>query len=313
VSTSLGLAPPAATASIEAHADWLELSALVSPRRTVSAEELISAVRATGSTEALAEEAEVDRGSEQAQLLAENALSLTDERAVCCQKRHRYPYTFIGQSLCARSGAIRSTYAYLLLLSHYGEDAGPTDISGASLFEEVAAVAARNYLGGDRSGARAYSFGFPRRLTPRGFRPAVDDMCAWMGEGGGAKSKPSTAQQKDAKLDLVVCVPMPDGRTSKILGFGQCATGRNWRNKVSELQADAWCRKWLIDQPPVAPLRLFFLPHRIAGSDWDDRAHDAGIIFDRCRLAAHASLLPAELRRQVMSWSRHVFRERLAA
>ncbi len=184
-------------------------------------------------------------------------------------------------------------------------------MTGSGLFEEVAAEAARNYLGGDRNGARAYKFGFPRRLKPSGFVAALDDLCAQMGEGSGSKAKPARARQKDAKLDIVAWVPMPDRRTSKIFGFGQCATGRNWHSKVSEMQSEPWCRKWLIDQPPVSPLRMFFVPHRIDGAEWDDHAHDAGIIFDRCRLAAYASALPVDLRGQVVAWSRHVLTERL--
>ena len=305
------LAAPAATTSTEEHTDWLELSALVSPRRSASTEDLIGALRATGSTDALPEERQVDRGSEQAQALAESAMSLAEERAGSCRRRQNYPYRFAGQSLVARPSAIRSTYAYLLLLSKYGENAGPPAVPGASLFEDVAAEAARQYLGGDATGAKAYNFGFPRRLAPRGFGPALDQLCGAMGEGGGAKSKPSQAKQKDAKLDLVAWVPMPDARAGKVIGFGQCATGRNWKEKVSELQSGPWCRLWLIEQPPVTPLRLFFLPHRIAGSDWDDHSHNAGIMFDRCRLAAYAGSLPTNLRTRATAWTEYVLHDRL--
>lgn len=69
----------------------------------------------------------------------------------------------------------------------------------------------------------------------------------------------------------------------------------------------------MLDRPPVIPLRLFFLPHRIGSADWLDVAHDAGVIFDRCRLAAYANPLPADLRLRVRRWSDHVLREKLGA
>ncbi len=312
MTASIGaLAPPPATTNAEEHADWLELVALGDTDRRASIEDLVGALRTTSSTEDLAEERSVDRGSEQAQSIAESAMSLAEERSISMVRRADYPFRFSGQTVTARPSAVRTTYAYLLVLSWFGEDAGPAGVNGASLFEDVAGEAARNYLGGTKTGAQVYNFGFPRRRTPAKFRPALDDLCRQMGEGSGSRDRPTVARQKDAKLDLVAWVPMPDSRTGKIVGFGQCATGRHWKLKVSELQADAWCKKWLRDQPPVYPIRLFFLPHRINGAELDHHAQDAGIIFDRCRLAAYASNLNKEMRTRVSEWTEYVLAERL--
>lgn len=318
------LPAPSATANGETHADWLELAALASPRRTGSAEDLIGAMRASGVADALVDDAleddepdidaVTDRGSERTQALAESALALAEERSRSVRRPQRYPFDARGRSLIARHGAASSTYTYLLLLSHYGESSGPPGEKGAELFEAVSAVAACNYLGGDATGAVAYRFGSPRRTTVTGFADALDDMCIKMSEGGGAnRSRLTISQQMDAKLDLAVWVPMPDQRYGKITGLGQCATGRNWTDKVSELQADAWCRKWLLQQPPVVPTRMFFLPHRVSNTDWTDRAYDAGVMFDRCRLTAYAARLPADLRHRVWRWNAHVLHERLKA
>jgi hypothetical protein len=308
---TVNLAPPPATTTTEAHADWLELVALGEGDRQASIEDLISALRTTSSTEELPEERLVDRGSEQAQSIAESAMSLAEERGRAVGKRENYPFTFRGQAIEAIRTAARSTYTYLLLLSKYGEAAGPTDINGASLFEDVAAVAAKNYLGGDRTGAEIYNFGFPRRVAPSGFNAAVENLCSKLGEGVGPRNRPTTSSQKDAKLDLIAWVPMPDARSGKVIGFGQCATGGNWKEKVSELQSTAWCKLWLLDPLPVDPVRFFFVPHRINGSEWDQHAINAGVIFDRCRLAAHAGVLDRELRDRVTAWSSHVINERL--
>lgn len=308
---TVNLAPPAATTTTEAHADWLELVALGDADRQASIEDLISALRTTSSTEELPEERLVDRGSEQAQSIAESAMSLAEERGLAVGRRANYPFMFAGQALLAGRNAPRNTYTYLLLLSKYGEDAGPAGVNGASLFEDVAAVAARNYLGGDRTGAEIYNFGFPRRVSPTGFRAAVEDLCGKLGEGVGPRDRPTTRHQKDAKLDLVAWVPMPDTRSGKVIGFGQCATGDNWKDKVSELQSTAWCKLWLLDPLPVDPIRFFFVPHRINGSEWGQHAINAGVIFDRCRLAAHAGSLDRGLRERVTAWNNYVINERL--
>lgn len=318
------LPPPPATANAEEHADWLEETALSSPRRSVSLDDLVGALRSLGSTDALndaedpddapePDEAAVDRGSERAQAIAENALFVAEERSRSMIRRQRYPFVLRSSGVAARSGALRSTYAYLLLLSRYGEASGPAGENGAELFESVAAVAARNYMGGDSTGAVAYQFGFPRRHTPAGFKTALDTMCTAMREGVGAKNKPLTRRQKDAKLDLVVWLPMPDRQPGKVIGFGQCATGRNWPTKVSELNADAWCKSWMLEQPPVTPLRLFFLPHRIHEPDWLVYSNHAGVIFDRCRIAAYAATLPAGLRERTTRWSTYVLAAQEAA
>jgi hypothetical protein len=200
----------------------------------------------------------------------------------------------------------------LLLLTATGVDLSPPLEVGSGLFEDVSAVAARSYFGGIRSGATTYAFGFPRRLGKAGFMAALNELCLKMGEGGGARTRPTSSNQKDAKLDLVVWIPMPDGQVGKLVAFGQCATGSNWRAKVSELQSGPWCQKWLLNHPPVTPLRMFFLPQSVPHTSWEEHSHDAGIIFDRCRIASHASRLDTDLRRRVTAWSRHALAKRFA-
>lgn len=300
------LPPPAAAAKTDDHTDWLELVALTDRDRQASIEDLVSAIRTTSSTEDLPEEKLTDRGSEQAQAIAESAMSLAENRRVAVGRGSNYPFEFIGQSLQATRGALRSTYVYLLLVSRFGIAAGPAGSTGATLFEDVAAVAARNYFGGQRSGAKVYHFGYPRKLAPAGFQAAVEDLVQQLGEGIGSKNRPTTQDQKDAKLDIVAWIPMPDARSGKVIGFGQCATGRNWKDKVSEMQAAAWCKTWLVDPPPVDPIRFFFVPHVVGEDEWYQHAATAGVIFDRCRMATYAANLDRDLRDRVTSWNGHV-------
>jgi len=238
-------------------------------------------------------------------------LALTEDRAKKVGKAVRYPFSSSGRALVARPSAWKTTYTYLLLLSRFGEASGPDGINGSVLFEDVAAAAAREYLGGDRTGAQVFKFGFPRTRTPAKFAPAVEELCARLFEGAGPRARPRLRYQKDAKLDLVAWVPMPDAQSGKVIGFGQCATGNDWKEKTTELQPTTWVKLWLLDAMPADPLRLFFLPHRISADDWTHYSHHAGIIFDRCRLTAYASTLDLDLKVRVAAWNEHVIATRL--
>jgi hypothetical protein len=140
------LAAPAATASPAAHADWLELRALASADRNSAFEELASAIRLSGTTDAVAgvesAEDEVDPRRERLEPLASRAFDELDDRATACGGRGgNYPFEVEPQYLEARRYWKRSTYVFLLLLSTYGKDAGPSDSDGARLFEDVCGVA----------------------------------------------------------------------------------------------------------------------------------------------------------------------------
>src|SRR5262249_41510474 len=186
-------------------------------------------------------------------------------------------------------------------------DAATSVGSGAKLFEEVAGQALNSYLGGSPERPRVYQFGFPRRLLPTRFHEALDDLCAKMLEGGGSRTRPTTTRQNDAKLDIAGWIPMPDTRPGKVMLFGQCATGWNWEDKVSEMQAEQWCDHWMLDAPPVKPLRSLFIPHCIP-QDWLAISRYAGIMFDRSRIAAFSRNIEKELGANISAWSTEVTR-----
>ena len=291
----------AANASVETLADWLELVALVGQSKSASIQDLVSLVRLNGTIEELLDPDDpFDRGSEEAQETAEAAFGAISSRLRTCGDE--YPFNVTSQSITAKESAVRSVYAFLMLLSAYGKDAAGSSNSGAKLFEEVAGTALNTYLGGSTTQSRTYQFGFPRRLLPTGFRAALDDMCAKMEEGGGSRDRPTSGQQNDAKLDIVGWIPMPDARPGKLMIFGQCATGWNWTDKMSEMQAGPWCDHWMIDTPPVKPLRSLFVPHCIP-DDWLATSRYSGVLFDRNRIAALCANMGGALRESVAAWN----------
>jgi hypothetical protein len=291
---ALALDAPAASASREHHADWLELRALQAADRNSSLEDLIAVLRASGTAEALAQGESgpqvSDRGSEIVQATAEGAFSELDDRVTSCGAGCAYPFVLGDQSLEVREDGERSVYTFLLLLSLAGYKAGPPGVKPTELFEEISGHAAQRYLGGDGV-TGAYQFGFPRRTKPKGFRRALDDLCGQLGEGTGSRSSPTSTRQKDGKLDIALWRPFPDGREGKLMAFGQCATGKHWADKKFELQPQPFCSKWMLAQPTVLPVRLLFVPDRVSRVDWRDVCYDAGILFDRCRLAAYTEQL----------------------
>lgn len=308
---SENLSAPAASDPPELQADWLELLALSKDDKNSSLEDLVREHRRSGSTEAVGDPERIeeitDAGSETSQAVAGDAFSeLHDRYRACGGYATGYPFDVSERYIQAKRDFRKSIYTFLLLLSKFGKDAGPPGVDTADIFERVSATAAMEYFGGDRGGAKVYLFGFPRRLSPAGFRNALDDLCRQMGEGGGCRDHPTRKDQKDAKLDLAVWRTFQDLRTGKLIGFGQCATGGDWPQKLTELQASEFCRKWMHDPPTVLPIRLFFVPFRFESKKWDHACIDGGILFDRCRISELARDADDELVASCTAWCENV-------
>jgi hypothetical protein len=110
---------------------------------------------------------------------------------------------------------------------------------------------------------------------------------------------------------VVVWRSFPDRRAGQVIGFGQCATGRRWVEKLHELQPRAFAGLWLRDPLAVEPFRLFFVPFRMDRARWEEAAFGGGVLFDRCRIVAHCGELDVDVRERCHAWSRHVIQTRL--
>lgn len=309
---------PTASAPPEELADWLELKALRSADKNSSLQDLVRALRRSGTTDALVDDVDDDDGtayasdprSEKSQTAAEDAFSEVEERRTACAATSElslYPFAVEDAYITADAGAQHNIYLFLLLLSACGKDAGPDDMNGEALFEDLCAEALKAYFGGDPQ-ADAVVFGFPRLVLPAGFRDAVNDLCDKVGEGGTCRDRPTRKDQKDAKLDIVAWRSFSDGRSGKLIGFGQCATGSNWRDKLTELLPDNFCDMWLTEPLAVKPVRAFFVPYRIEKSRWLGTCVAAGIVFDRCRIAGSLHSPSEELVSRCEAWVDHVLK-----
>jgi hypothetical protein len=311
---------PYATASPESHADWLELRALLAEDFNSSLTDLARAMRPTGTIEEVlgeqiggedASPADLsDPGDDMSEAVTESASSELDDRETACGgsvvSGGAYPFVRGPQYVQGSFEAFRSAYVFLLLLSTQGIAAGPDGLSSTELFEDLAAAAAASYFGGDPHDVGVYQFGFPRRRTLPGFKPAINELCSRLGEGGGARDRPDSRHQKDAKLDLVVWRPFPDARMGKVVAFGQCAAGDNWREKLSEMQPRTFTSAWMTDPLGLEPARLFFCPFRVERHRWETTVLSSGVLFDRCRIALHCTDLSDELLDRCERFSAHI-------
>lgn len=302
---------PEATAPPEHHADFLELCTLRSSMGGMSVQELICALRIGNVSEVIADSANRDEAEadDQAEAIAQTAFDELDERNrnFGTHATH-YPFAITENTINLKAGGEESLYTFLALLSWCGKDAGPKDTDGEKIFEDICAKAAEAYFGGPSDHVKSFVFGFPRRVQPKGFAEALDALCRSMGEGGGHhKGRPKLPHQKDAKLDIVAWIEFQDSRQGKLITFGQCATGQNWDEKISELPPpDRWCGHWMADTPTVLPIRSFFVPHRIVRTSWSHSCTFGGILYDRCRIASLVSQVEEDLNNRWVAWSAHV-------
>ena len=310
------LQAPEASADATEHADWLELTAVVAADSDSSTQDLVAAIRRTGSIDAVRDSEELDddepldsmveREDEELERIADAAFAELERR-----QEHlgdAYPFS-INSALTARADAAASPYAFLTALTHFGLQSAVAPEDAASLFERVSAAALVQYLGG--APVQSYPFGFPRREGPKAFHDAINDLCQKMGEGVECKvSRSKAADRKDAKLDVVAWIPFGDGRSNQLSVFGQCTTAKDWVGKINELQPSDFCRRWMRETPAVWPLLAFFVPRQIADAEWDEASiGERRIVFDRLRIASALGGLEEELTRRCAEWTGAVIAE----
>lgn len=319
---TITLAAPSAGEGTCALADYVELRAVTAHDCNSSLQDLVQDLKRSGT--AVAEEEDLDEDEvpespdkivEPFRAAAEEAFAELDERKKACGiDVSAYPFEVLDRAIQARKPLDDSIYLFLLLLSAYGKDAGPKRSFPERLFEEVCAVAASRYFGGDGLIGLAVRFGHPRSLLPKQFRTALDRVCEMIGEGASSDNAPRQGVHKDAGLDIVCWRPFPDKRHGTLMGFGQCATGKNgWRAKTHELQPQGFMDKFMRDRFSVPPTRLFFVPWRVEKDDWRSTCVDGGILFDRCRIALLTKDADKALSDQCRAWSRAVLKQELGA
>ncbi|SPE32672.1 hypothetical protein SBA6_200021 [Candidatus Sulfopaludibacter sp. SbA6] len=290
----------------EVQADWLEWSALTESQSFVSWTSYQAGLTQAGSDDALETPPEQQEDDLLEDIVNEIGHELRLRMIACGGKVGFYPYETTHEGVAYSGNGKDLTYRFLLLLSLFGKDAAPHGSHPERLFEDLCSIALHEYLGGVTIGLDRAVFGFPRRVLPKHFPNALDDLCTKLGEGNGSSGRKPAEDQKDAKLDLVAWRSFPDGRRGKLIGFGQCATGDDWTDKAFELQPKKWCELWMKDSAGVDPFASLFIPHRPGEERWLIAAHYGGVLFDRCRIAWLVPKPQGELGKEIQDWVDHV-------
>jgi hypothetical protein len=329
-------APRSAAAAVGEWTDYYEIIALASDDRNSSIQEILLTVKQTGSLEALSDpendedledpdddeddpddgdDGLLDRGGEHAEIFGDDVAREAEERLAACATSAGtvYPFTVEASYLevADQTKALPEPYTFMLLLSVFGVKAGPSGSKPERLFETISAHAAHRFFGGPDPSVHLIRFGFPRK-DKSSFTKALNALCKELNEGIGAVTGERARQQKDGTVDIVVFRHFPDRRAGKIVAFGQCAAGKRWATKLTEMQPRNFIDKWIVGKViSRPPLRMFFLPWRLSATEWDERAIDGGILFDRCRIAAHCQDLDDATLQRCADWSAHVLSTRV--
>lgn len=192
-------------------------------------------------------------------------------------------------------------YRYLLLATrlNMSRDHVHAGIDGALLFEDLAADTAREYLG-----ARAESLVFGTSSGSSDFQGKIDDLCHRLKEGEGFRNRDEAPPtERDGKLDVVAWKHFSDNKPGKLIAFGQCKTGTDYKDMVAHLRPDAFCDKWLHSSPAVTPVRMFFVAEALSRLHWYSIARDAGLLFDRCRIVDFCEGLTDHVFAKVTAWT----------
>lgn len=268
-------------------ADWLELYALLSTDSNSSRGDLSSALR-------IVSHPEVDEDHQIEQKLLE-VFDELEQRKESAQESYPFSIDYRGVlEFKPETWKSSPVYSFCLCLSYY--PLRETRV-GPKLFERVSCLAAKGYLQGE-----AVGFGPPRTDLPSSFSDAVTELCVRIGEGETFRVQP-TLDRQDDKLDLVAWKDFADKRSSKVVMFGQCGAGRNWADKLGELQPRAFWSQWMqVGNVSPDPIKSFFTPYRVRQSLWNHHARQAGILFDRCRIA-HCSLREDAVYSSIIQWT----------
>ena len=244
---------------------------------------------------------------DEAEPVIDDAFVELERRREACGGEDAYPFEIgkNGNTLQTVPGARntkRLVYIYLLLATrlHMDRNRLHAGLDGTHLFEHLSAAVARGYLG-----ARAESFVFGTAAGSASFADKIDELCRRIGEGGGFASRPGISpHRRDGGLDVAAWKSFSDGSSGKLIVFGQCKTGTHYKDSLTQLQPDGFCRKWLRVSPVVNPVRAFFVSESLPRADWEGVGVDAGLMFDRCRIVDFCDDIDEETRQDIAKWTK---------
>ena len=146
--------------------------------------------------------------------------------------------------------------------------------------------------------------GWSRTRTQR-LRQIVDEVASSLGETTGNILRWTRENANDAELDLLAYRPFTDGRVGIPVYLMQCASGRNWRDKLHTPRLETWKR---IVEFTAEPKKAFATPFALLDDEFIQSCSLVnGMLMDRYRILAASNhkvkWLSSELKEKLISWS----------
>jgi hypothetical protein len=262
---------PSKVSDINLLCDWMELKAIST--KYASAADLERGLNRANADNKNSQQIE--------ELCAAVFIELSDRKESAGQA---YPFSVFDSGKIQYRGPISDyiPYIFCLAIAFYGGEQPPfhSGLNPRILFEELCCLATSKYVLGD-----IYHFGAGKKGR-KGFREAVEKLCGLIGEGSGFKD--SGGKPQDDHVDLVAWKHFQDEKPGKIVLFGQCASGKNWEEKIFELNPEAFWDLWMQEAGASKRqlLKSLYIPFRVNATDWNYSSAYGGILFDRCRIAS---------------------------
>ena len=132
----------------------------------------------------------------------------------------------------------------------------------------------------------------------------VDKIASHVDEPVGYVEDYGSDQANEAGVDLVWHLPFADRRGGAPVYLAQCASGKNWIDKLGEPNVDEWIR---VVKFPATPSKAFSLPFSLSREELRQQStRTRGLLLDRYRLLAHGvsetGWVPESLRRELIEW-----------
>jgi len=274
-------------------ADWVEVRALLESDGNASQEDLARALQRDYSLDETA-----------ARTLAGDVFKELGDRQNHCVplsgkgRAWEYPFSLnpsgsllslrVKLSSRSRAGLL---YMFLLVASRADMDTQRKleGLDPVVIFERLCADILLNFWGGKTDLSGSLVFGTARKKSNHNhkFQSNVEHLCLTLREGRGLRAGAKLPGAGDGKLDIVVWRIFSDGRTGGLVGFGQCKTGVHWKTHLTKLQPRSFCQRYFQQPLIIDPVRVYMVPHRVDGAEWDRHTGEGGLLFDRCRLVQY--------------------------
>lgn len=196
----------------------------------------------------------------------------------------------------------QAVYLYLLLSTRLNMLKAKTHagIDGTTILEEISAQILKCYLGKDRAKSMVFGTAIGNK-----FEDKVNHLCQEIKEGGCFKNWDAAAvSANDDRLDSVAWVPFADGTANQLILFAQCKTGTTWESQSTQLQPDAFLKRWTSERVfSFMPVRAFCVSEAADRSRWCGLTAYAGLLFDRCRLVDFCEHVEVATMAKLKAWN----------